>query len=51
VEATLLRRSGMDGLSVTRRRRTRRTRGSIRTTRRRPASCGLLPRTSRSPGP
>src|SRR2546421_2142217 len=47
-----LRRScGMDRLIVSHRHRTRRTRASIRTMRTRPASCGLLPRTCRSPQP
>src|SRR5207253_2982627 len=47
-----LRRScGMDRLIVSHRHRTRRTRASIRTMRTRPASCGLLPRTRRSPQP
>src|SRR5438094_6162642 len=38
-------------VSVRRRRRTHRSRASIRTRRRRPASSGLLPRTFRSPEP
>src|SRR5207253_11278057 len=41
----------MDRLIVSHRHRTRRTRASIRTMHIRPASCGLLPRSFRSPQP